>query len=57
MESKPVQEFAALFRKECFDRSDEIDPGDEYHWESLALGWAIARGMDIEDAKKFAYCI
>lgn len=45
------------FKKECSDRSPEIDPDGEFCWESLTMGWAIAKGLDPEDAYDFAVYI
>ena len=42
------------FRNECSDRSSEIDPSGEFCWKSLTAGWAVAKGLDPEDAYDFA---
>ena len=42
------------FESEMHLQGKEIDPDDELDWYSLTLGWAIGRGMKIEDAKNFA---
>ena len=44
-----------LWKKEVWDKAEEIDPNDEFYWYSLATGWAIAHGMKIEDAIEFGY--
>jgi len=44
------KELIELWKKEVIDRADEIDPGSELHWPSLAVGWAIAQGMSIDSA-------
>ena len=31
-----------------------VDPGNEQDWFSLTLGWAIAKGLEPEEAHKFA---
>jgi hypothetical protein len=33
--------------------SDEIDPSEQYHWDSLILGWALAKGLSTDDAIDF----
>lgn len=33
----------------------EIDPTDEFDWCSLAYGWALAKNINPEDARDFAY--
>lgn len=45
------------FKVECSDRSSEIDPENELCWKSLTAGWAIAKGLDPEDAYDFAHYI
>ena len=57
MASEEAQKMKELFHDDCYARSEEIDPDDEYDWHSLALGWAIAKGMKINDAQIFAYCV
>jgi len=42
-----------LWNKEVLDQQELIDPDDELHWESLATGWAIAKGMTPDDALDF----
>jgi len=42
------------FKKECSDRSKQIDSQDEYDWYSLTLGWAIGKGIKPGAAKRFA---
>lgn len=42
-----------LWKKTVFDLSSIIDPNDEEDWRSLAIGWAMGRGMNIREAKVF----
>jgi len=42
------------FRVTIHDRSAEIDPDNEQDWYSLTLGWALAKGLSIEQSHKFA---
>lgn len=51
--SKP-EERDALFKAECSDRSKEIDGQGELHWHALTVGWAIAKGMNPDEAWEFA---
>lgn len=37
------------FAAQVYDRADEIDPGSELHWESLAVGWLVAQGVEPDD--------
>lgn len=32
-----------------------VDPDNDCDWQDMALGWAIAKGLSIEEAHKFAY--
>ena len=43
-----------LFKTEVADRASEIDPSSEQDWFSITLGWAIAKGLSVEDAHEFA---
>lgn len=51
------EEFTALFKSEVRDLSVEIDPSSELDWFSLTVGWAIAKGMNPDDAREFAVYI
>jgi len=42
-----------LWKKEIYDKSHLIDPENEWHWESLAIGWCIAKGMNYDDSIEF----
>lgn len=33
------------------NRSDDIDPDDEYDWEGVLVGFLIGRGVSISEAK------
>jgi len=37
----------------CF-KSDVVDPQGEQDWYSLSLGWALAQGLDPDEAHEFA---
>lgn len=45
----PPVEMVDLFELEMPDRAPQIDPNDEYGWYELTLGWAIGKGMSIND--------
>nr|WP_250808473.1 hypothetical protein [Neorhizobium tomejilense] len=53
----PIPENVALFRREVYDRRDEIDPTCREDRFTLALGWAIAKGMQPREARDFAIYI
>lgn len=46
-----LKELTLLWKREVYSKAKLIDPGDELHWESMALGWAFAKGIkSIDDA-------
>jgi len=45
--------FIKLWKNEVLDHEESIDPDRELHWESLATGWAIGKGLKYEDAIDF----
>jgi hypothetical protein len=49
-----MAELEKLFKIECHDRSDEIDPFQSFDWLGLTVGWAVAKGLDPEKANAFA---
>lgn len=42
------------FKVEIHDRAKEIDEQDRLEWHSLALGWAIGKGLSPDEAWKFS---
>ena len=46
--------FIEQFKKKVHDQSNVIDPDSSEYWKSLTLGWAIGKGMSIQEAKDFA---
>ena len=48
------RELTAQFKEESSDRASEIDPENGLHWFDLTVGWAIAKGLNGEEAHKFA---
>jgi hypothetical protein len=44
----------AQLKTEVIDQGEKIDPDDEHDFESLILGWAIAKGLPVKQAKAFA---
>lgn len=49
-----LQTTIVAYNLEINERSKEIDPDDGYCWESMAIGWAIAKGMSPKVAINFA---
>ena len=35
-----------------FNNAEEIDPGYEYHWTSIAIGFFLAKGFTIAEAEE-----
>lgn len=46
-------QFRARMKEQLTDRSIEIDPQNEEDWNSLGLGWALAQGLEISEAREF----
>lgn len=42
------------FKTEVSDRAALIDPDNSQDWYSLTLGWALAKGLEIDVAHAFA---
>lgn len=54
-----LEELFKAFKAEAYDAG--VDPDDDYYWDSLAFGFAIAKGCSREQAfhlslKWFDYC-
>lgn len=43
-----LDDLQEAFFDEVFSKSAQIDPDDSYHWDSLAFGWALAKGASID---------
>jgi len=56
MQSHDVQidRYQSVFREEVLSRLNRIDPHKSEDWYSLALGWAIAKGIPPEIAHEFS---
>lgn len=33
-----------------YDNASEVDPGNEWHWTSMALGFFIGHGFSVDEA-------
>lgn len=42
------------FKKEVCEKAKDIDPGDEYDWLALSIGFFIAKGADPALAHRLA---
>lgn len=56
-QQKQRKELTKQFEAEVTNRADEVDPDHIHHWESLTMGWAIAKGLHPEEAYDFAIYI
>lgn len=45
------------FKAELHDRANLIDPENQRMWLDLTYGWAIAKGLDLDNAWDFALFI
>lgn len=48
------EELLDVYLDEVYDKAEEIDPSESQDWYSLALGWAIGKGLEPEAAHEFA---
>jgi hypothetical protein len=39
------------WKKDVWDKQDEVDPDSQLYWGHLALGYFLGLGMSIEDAE------
>ena len=46
-----IQTQIELWKKNVWDKQEEVDPGNERDWADLALGYFIGLGMSIEEAE------
>jgi hypothetical protein len=53
MEDYQLEALTNRWKESVYDNVDEVDPGYEELWSSLALGFALGAGHTVEDAKKF----
>lgn len=49
-----LEALSEMFNAEIQEKSSLIDPGGNEDWHSLALGWALGKGLDPEAALDFA---
>jgi len=53
--SEDMTDALRTYGAEVIDRADEVDPGNEEDWISMAIGWGIAKGMTPSEARDFAH--
>jgi hypothetical protein len=41
------------FKAQVYDRAAEVDPGNEYDWSALQIGFGLGRGLSPDDAHEF----
>lgn len=51
------KDLTALWKTEVADRAEEIDPNSAHDWLGICYGWAIAKGLEPDEAHKFAIFI
>jgi hypothetical protein len=42
-----------LWRERVWAAPEKVDPHDQYDWDSLAVGFAVALGANYEQANEF----
>jgi len=42
------------YKENIHDKEKEIDPQRKMDWWDMAFGWALAKGMIVEEASEFA---
>jgi hypothetical protein len=50
----PPAELVALFEREVKSRAMEIDGYGSENWRSIRMGWALAKGLEPNEARLFA---
>lgn len=38
------------WKRDIFDKADDVDPENEYIWDGVAIGYFIGKGQSIESA-------
>lgn len=51
---KQLDELCEEFAAEVYAKGEEVDPSGEHDWLSLTVGWALAKGVDVDKAQEFA---
>ena len=45
--------FSRAWKLEVCSKAEQVDPFNDYIWRGVAMGWAIGKGMNIEQAQEF----
>lgn len=53
MERAKRDELTAKFKAQVTDNAKRIDPDNEHDWESIALGWSLGQGLELNAAREF----
>lgn len=51
------KEVIEAWEKEICQKANEVDEANEFHWESLFVGFAIGKGLPIEEAIDYKFYI
>lgn len=49
-----MNKIVTAYKKEIVSNAEVIDPDNEMDWEDMAFGWAIGKGLSINEAREFA---
>lgn len=48
---KNIKDLVKIWKTEIYDKSQEIDPDNNHYWNDLALGFLLAHGVEVNEAK------
>jgi hypothetical protein len=51
------EEVLARWKKEICDKAKKVDPGSEFTWQGIWVGFAIGCGMPLEKATSYDFYI
>ena len=44
----------AAWKQRVYDQAEDVDPGNEHHWHSMAIGFALGLGFKPSEAEAIA---
>ena len=54
MTANQLQKIQDRWDKEVYDRCVEVDPGGNFNWEGVLLGFLLGAGVELEEAQEIA---
>lgn len=55
--SKEDEALIASWKKDVHDKAEDVDPGDEYDWDGLAIGYFLGKGVEPGDAEQLVLAL